>query len=93
VKSDGGFEVSLQSFLTLALDRSEREFPHHIRLSSGNESSVSIEQEAGWKAELVWMMRGKSVLFLQGINKYCSYFQPAAHTVAIPTQYAHTPLY
>jgi hypothetical protein len=47
VKSDGGLEESLYSFLTLALDRNEQEFPHHILLSSGKESSVSTEQEAG----------------------------------------------
>jgi hypothetical protein len=56
VKSEGGLEVSLQSLLTLALDRCEREFPHHILLSSGKESSVSTEQEAGWKVELVWIL-------------------------------------
>jgi len=58
VKSDGGLEVSLQSFLTLEIDRGEREFPHHNPLSSGKGSSVAIEQETGWKAELVWMRSG-----------------------------------
>jgi hypothetical protein len=56
VNSDGGLEVPLQSFLSLASNRSERQFPHHIPLSSGEESSVPTEQEAGWKTELVWML-------------------------------------
>jgi hypothetical protein len=67
VKSDGGLEASLQSFPTLAIGRSEREFPHHIRPPSGKELSVSSEQEIGWKAELVWMLKGKK-RFIQNFD-------------------------
>ena len=93
VKPDGVLEVLLQSFPALEIGRSEREFPHHIRLSSGKELSVSTEQEAGWKAELVWMLRGGETFYsCRESNRDSSDFQPAAYTVAVLTQYANTPL-
>jgi len=86
VKSDGELEVPLQSFLTLVLDRSEREFPHHISLSPGKEFSVSTEQEVGWKAELVWMLKGEKTFYsCWDCHKDSSDFQPATHTVAVLT--------
>jgi hypothetical protein len=62
LKSDEELEVPLHSFLTLALDRSEREFPLHIPLSSEKEPSVTTEKEA----ELVWMLREKKRFILVG---------------------------
>jgi hypothetical protein len=79
IKKKGGLEVSLQSFPTLAIGRSEREFAHHIRLSSGKELSVSIEQEIGWKTELVYSLKG---------NKH---FIPVGNPTKIPQIFSPQP--
>ena len=78
----------------LALDNGERKSPNHIPVSSGNGTSVSTEQEVGWKAELVWMLKwgGKTRYSCRECNKDSSDFKPAAYTIAILTHYANTPL-